>query len=132
MKKITILLSLLFALSVATSISHATLPPISVEGAELLLNNIEKDRDAVLQDTFQKLLEAYGTTLASQYPKEVLEFMAFCSAGKLVEIFESMSPIELTNYSKDESRSKMDDEKIATECWNELQNLIEAQKKKSK
>lgn len=131
MKPIVLILFLLIIFSETASTSHAALPALSIQDAELLLNNIKKDRDAVLQDTFEKMLEAYDASLTTKYPAEVLEFMAFCSTGKLIEIWEDMSPDELSKYSEDESKPKRDDERIATECWNELQEILKRQKGKS-
>lgn len=117
-----LLLSLCFI-----TIGHGTEAKLNLSAAELLLSDIEADRNGAIQQRIAGMLKKYEAIgLSEKFPAPVLSFMAACSAEKMVEIEESMTAEQLVDYANDVQRSSADDDKIAAHCLEHLQDLIEA------
>ena len=102
--------------------------PISLIDAEILLTRIKADRERVVQGNFEKLLKQYRELEPPEDPA-ITAYMAACVAEKTIRELEVMTPHELVDYSNNPSLSRRNSNRVATECWNQLQALREEQSK---
>lgn len=102
--------------------------PISLIDAEILLTRIKADRERVVQGNFEKLLKQYRELEPPEDPA-ITAYMAACVAEKTIRELEVMTPHELVDYSNNPALSRRNSNRVATECWNQLQALREEQSK---
>jgi len=116
---------LVLIISCLTIVSYGTEEKLDRVAAELILADIEKDRDSAIQQRIIALLEKYNALgLSEKFPGQVLSFLAACSAAKMVEIEESMTAEELVEYANDSQRSSDDGNRITDECLEVLQDMV--------
>jgi len=102
--------------------------PISLNDAEILLSKIKADRERVVQSNFEQLLKQYRDLEPPEDPA-ITAYMAACVAEKTIRELEVMTPQELVDYSNNPGLSRRNSNRVATECWNQLQALREEQSK---
>ena len=108
-------------------ISHAY-KPISLIDAEILLSKIKADRETVVQSNFEQLLKQYGDIEPPEDPA-ITAYMAACIAEKTIQELEIMTPHGLVDYSNNPELSRRNSKRVATECWGQMQALLEKQSK---
>jgi len=100
--------------------------PISLVDAEILLSKIRADRETVVQSNFEQLLKQYRDLDPPEDPA-ITAYMAACVAEKTIRELEIMTPQELVDYSHNPELSRRNSNRVATECWHQLQALREKQ-----
>ena len=114
----------MFLAMVSPSISYC-LEPLSIEEAEIFLENLKNDPNPFKQQNYSEYLAIFmESAFLTEYPPAVLQILAICLTERLTPALSKMTPAQLSEYSQGGEISRDYDDKIFNECWEELQNKI--------
>ena len=105
------------------------LEPLSIEEAELFLEELKNDPNPFKQQNYYEYLSIFmESSVLTEYPPAVLQILAICLTERLTPLLLTMTPAQLSKYSHGGQKSRTDDDKIFNECWEELQKQIKKNK----